>query len=134
MDPDRALFAMRDQTEARPYEPDRLKEKLLGWSVQYKQRRLSSSQRGLVAMLMEKCFADKNARGKRKSVLLFLFGVDSLSDVAPEVVLAMLDTWLKPNKDSGGDYDPDPTAAREVRMAYEAALKAEGQMELKLEA
>jgi hypothetical protein len=41
-------------------------------------------------------------------------------------ILAMLD-WLKPVKDTGGSYTPDPMAVRELKAVWEAEQIAKGQ-------
>jgi hypothetical protein len=131
-DPDQALYKARELLDAaRPYAPDRLREKLQLWAARYPAARVTPAQRGLAAMLLEKCLPGPSARRARQAVQLHLFGAASLADVPPGLVLAILNDWLKPAK-TGQAYEPDPMAAREARAAYELALKAMGQMQLDL--
>jgi hypothetical protein len=114
----------------RPYTPEQLRTRLGEIQALHTGKEASEPQRGLVAMLLEKCFAGENdASDKRRTVQKYLFGTPSLKDVFDSSVLAALD-WLKPTRDSGGDYQSDALAIQEARAVYREALKAEGQTEM----
>jgi hypothetical protein len=116
----------------RPYSPEILRQKLIDRSEAYAGKACSQKQRGLVAMLIEQVFAGEGAELKRHATLKYLFDQSSLNDIADRIVLVMLDIWLKPVQDSGGAYKIDDLAARELRLAYDAALRSQGQTELDL--
>jgi hypothetical protein len=84
-------------------------------------------QVGLMVSMMEYTFApDPDAAKIRRSCLMFLWGVDSSKKMTGPQILAMLD-WLKPVKDTGGSYTPDPMAVRELKAVWEAEQIAKGQ-------
>ena len=91
----------------------------------YKKWHASDKQRGLVAGMLEACFDDDEATKKRRSVLKFLCGVDSMKDVLDEEVIALLD-WIKPTR-VDGMYEPSEQAAKDARAIVNAHLEAEGQ-------
>jgi hypothetical protein len=87
----------------------------------------SPEQVGLMVGMMDMVFApDKDAEKIRRSCLVYLFGVDSSKKLSGPQIKAVLD-WLKPVKDSGGAYSPDPMAARELHAVWEAEQLAKGQ-------
>lgn len=107
----------------RPYSPEKLRSRLAEISARHAGKEASKAQRGLLAMLLDKCFAgESDVEEKRHAVQLYLFGVPSLSDVLDGLTLAALD-WLKPVKDSGGDYNPDPQAVQEVLAVRELVVQ-----------
>lgn len=114
----------------RPYTPEVLRKKLTDRSQEFANQNATQKQRGLAAMLIEQAFAGEGAEIKRHATLEYLFKRPSLNDIFPEVVLAMLNLWLKPTQDSGGAYMIDRMAERELRLAYDAALRSQGQTEL----
>lgn len=88
---------------------------------------------GLVAANMEKCFAgDKDATEKRHSVLMYIWGIDSTKKLTAGQILAHR-KHLNWTQDSGGDWNPDDLAVKEVRAMYKARLKELGQEELPIE-
>lgn len=115
---------------ARPYAPDVLRKKLVERSESYAGQTCSQKQRGLAAMLIEQAFAGEGAELKRHATLAHLFEQSSLNDIPDRIVVAMLDLWLKPVQDSGGAYLVDEMAERELRLAYDEALRSQGQMEM----
>ena len=87
----------------------------------------SPDQLGLMSGMMELPFApDKDADKIRRSCIRFLWGVDSSKKLTGPQVKATLD-WLKPVKDSGGAYSPDPMAATELKSVWTAANIEAGQ-------
>lgn len=119
----------------RPYTPEQLQARLMEISREkQKQNKLSANQpqRGLVASMLEQCFAgDPDSDKIRHSVTKYLIGYDSLKDVPGTFILALLD-WLKPEKDSGGAYHVDPMASKEARSVWTEALKDAGQISMDL--
>lgn len=111
----------------RPYSPEMLVQKLNRKATEYSGRETTEKQHGLFAGMID--LLVMGDEDKRKTILLQLFGVASRKDVLPEQVLAALD-WLKPAKDSGGAFAPDPMATKEAEAVWTASLKEEGQQEL----
>jgi phage recombination protein Bet len=96
----------------------------------YKGDTVNEKQVGLAASMMEVCFAGQdNADKIRHSILRYLYGVASMSEVPPHDVKALLD-WLKPAKDSGGNYTPDAMAQKEMTILWTASQIEAGQEEL----
>lgn len=116
--------------KGRPYAPDVLRAKLRERGLQYTGQP-TDKQIGLIAMLIEKAFAGKdNSKELRHDVQFYLFGHESLKDAEPGILLAALNNWLSPTQDAGGDYNPDPMAAKEIVRVQTEALIAEGQAQL----
>jgi recombination protein RecT len=90
----------------------------------------STDQIGLMVGMINEVFApDKDADKIRRSCLVYLWNVDSSKKMTGPQVKATLD-WLKPTKDSGGAYSPDPMAARELHAVWEAEQLAKGKTTL----
>ncbi len=99
----------------RPYAPFVVKDRLATRAAHYAGKAPTDKQYGIVAMLLEMPFAgDGQSKEKRHAVQLFLFGQESLRDAGAGAVLAALNDWLKPVKDSGGNYSVDAMAAKEI--------------------
>ena len=116
-------------TEERPYHPFFTKERIDTKVAHYKAENKDSNENqfGLAMGCLNLCFAgDKQSEGKRKSVLVFLFGVDSGKDLSGPQVLALLD-WLEPTKDSGDAYAPNAFAVKEATKIVVARIKDLGQ-------
>lgn len=119
----------------RPYTPEQLKARLMEISREkqnHNKLNANQGQRGLVASMLEQCFAgDPDSEKIRHSVTKYLIGYDSLKDVPGTYILAFLD-WLKPEKDSGGAYHVDPMASKEANSVWTEALKDAGQFSMDL--
>ncbi|MCJ7831129.1 MAG: regulatory protein GemA, partial [Dehalococcoidia bacterium] len=114
----------------RPYPPEVVRQKIDEKTAAHLGDAASDTQRGLVTGMLEECFAgDAASDKKRHTVLKSLFGVTSSKGLTPPQVLALLD-WLRPQKDSGGAYAPEPNAAKEAQAIVTAAMKEAGQGEL----
>ena len=114
----------------RPYSLETLKARLPEFAKQYKGKP-TERQIGLIAMLIEKAFAGlDNAAELRHDLQFALFGHEHLKEVEGPILLAALNNWLKPTKDSGGDFNPDPMAVKEINQAITTALVEEGQTQL----
>lgn len=118
----------------RPYAPEILRDKLAARVGEFGGE-ASQAQRGLLVMLLEKClYADgKSAASletERKTVTKYLTGAASVKEIPGPMVKCMLQLWLQPKQDSGGDYAPNGNAAQEARRVYEAALVEAGQERL----
>lgn len=93
----------------------------------------TKAQIGLVSGKLEECFApDKGARGKRLTVLHFLWKVESAKDLTFKQAKATLDWLLLGETDSSGDHPLHPAAPEEAKRIYTEAMKAAGQTELRL--
>ena len=107
-------------------DPDTLADMLSKKAQSYQGRTASKQQRGLLAGMMNAILMDDVSR---HAVQEYLFGVTSLNDAADEMIVAALD-WIKPAKDSGGAYKPDPLAEKETHATLRTVLKSQGQQEL----
>lgn len=117
----------------RPMAPEKLREMLQKKAASYGECTVNQKQIGLLASMIEVCFAGVDNPDKiRHSVVRYLAGTDSLKDVQPAMVKAMLD-FLKPVQDSGGAYAPDEMAVKEIKSVWTAALQEAGQESLPLE-
>ncbi len=93
----------------------------------HKGRKANAHQKGLAAGMLEACFMDDPER-KRRSVLEYLFGVDSMKQVKDEQVCALLD-WLAPEK-IDGQWLPAEKAVKEANAILSAFLEERGQERL----
>jgi len=114
----------------RPLDPEYLRKALAMKAKKYDSRQASPDQQGLAMGMLETCFAGDNASTeKRRSVLVYLFDVDSGSNLRNGEILALLD-WLKPTKNSGDAYAPDPMAVKEAQAIIRQHMVDSGQGEL----
>jgi recombination protein RecT len=117
----------------RPYTAETLKTKLAERTTLYPKATVTEKQIGLIAAMIDKAFAGHDDSDlRRHAVQMWLFGAESLKDVTPPLLYAALNDWLKPVKDSGGDYKPDSMAVTEINLVYAQVLKDQGQMPLPL--
>lgn len=124
------VVAVEHKGTGRPLSPETLKRKIATTANQKGTQTASKEQRGLTIAMLEKCFAgEERSEDIRHSVQEYLTGFKSSKDIPDTVILALLD-WLKPVKDSGGDYNPDFMAAREAKSVWTAALENAGQQTL----
>jgi hypothetical protein len=115
--------------EQRPYHPHFTKERTDAKVAHYTKEDKPSNEKqfGLAMGCLGLCFAgDKQSDGKRRSVLAFLFGVDSGKELSSPQVLALLD-WLEPTKDTGDAYAPSAFAEMEAKKIVAARVKELGQ-------
>ena len=118
-----------DTIEQRPYHPIFTKERVDTKTAYYKEQKKDANdkQRGLAMGCLNMCFAgDAQSDAKRKSVLAYLFGVDSGKDASGPQILALLD-WMEPKKDSGDLYAPSAFAEMEAKKIVAARVKELGQ-------
>lgn len=113
----------------RPYPPEILGKGLANKANTYIDRKASNAQRGLLRGMFGHIFKEDI---DRKSVMMYLFGVESTNDVPDAMVIAALD-WLKPEKDSGGAYFPNPMANNEAIMVLDEVLHQQGQLQMEIE-
>ena len=96
----------------------------------YADAKANEKQTGLAVGMLEMCFAGNEKSGDlRHSVMAYLFDMTETKKLWPSQILALLD-WLKPEKDSGGAYTPDPMAISEAQTVVAARMKELGQEEL----
>ena len=120
-------FDMLDKQ--RPYSPEYAKDRIGAKVVHYRaeNRTHTPAQHGLAMGCLNLCFAgDDQSDSKRKSVLAYLFEVDSGKDIDAAQTLALLD-WLEPTKDTGDAYEPNPHAVKEANKIVTARIKDLGQ-------
>jgi hypothetical protein len=113
----------------RPLDPETLRAFLERRADEHAQasHTATNAQKGLVATALEICFAgdaesETNKawpQAARRNVLAYLVGIDSLASTPDSWVLALYD-WLKPRKDSGGQWLPDSIAEKEARQVFQA--------------
>jgi recombination protein RecT len=116
----------------RPYDPQTVIDRITERANKYVGKTASKDQRGLLVCTLDICFAGTDAYIKRHetSILLqFISGESSSKKVPDNYVLAILD-WLKPTKDSGGQWIPDQMAAKEAQSLLIYARKQNRQKEL----
>ena len=119
----------QEQPTERPYNPGVVKTKLDKWANKFVNREVSLPQRGLMAGMLEACFAVGDAEMKRKEVCHYLTGHGSSKDIPDNYILALLE-WIKPQKDSGGAYTPDAYVSEEANKILVTRLKELGQLAL----
>jgi hypothetical protein len=117
----------------RPLEPETLRTFLKRRANEYAQasHTATNAQKGLVATALEICFAGDAEAGTnkgwpqaaRRNVLAYLVGIDSLASTPDSWILALYD-WLKPHKDSGGQWLPDSIAEKEARQVFQAQAQS----------
>lgn len=117
---------------SRPLAPETLRSFLATKASRYGDFGASPEQRGLMVGMMEEAFAVDGADKIRRSCLRYFWNVDSSKKLVGKQVKATLD-WLKPVKDNGDAYHPDPMAVRELHAVWTAVQKEAGQQELPLE-
>lgn len=117
----------------RPYSPEIVKEGITKKAEKHKAFDPNENQQKLLRYGLELCFAgDDNADDKRHTVLTYLTGDPSTKNTSGQTFKAIVEDWLKMEKDSGGDYKIDGMAAKEAQTIFAEALKEEGQQELAL--
>jgi len=118
----------------RPYTADVLRAKLIErGNKDYPDKHVSKEQIGLLAHLLDICFAGHDDYDlRRHAIQKYLFGVESLNDAPPPTLYAALNAWLMPKKDSGGEYRVDPMAVTEINLVYAQVLKDQGQLAMQL--
>jgi hypothetical protein len=115
--------------ETRPYSAEFTKLRIATKVLHYQGegRTHTPKQHGLAMGCLDLCFAgDEQSDAKRKTVLAYLFGVDSGKDIAAPETLALLD-WLEPTKDTGDAYAPSSLAEKEAKKIVTARIKELGQ-------
>ena len=126
-----ASVVQTPQTSTRPLAPDVLRRFLARKAeIHEKSASLASvSQRGLLVGLLDDVFETpgvEDGEPYRRTVLGYLFDVDSVIPMANGQVLAALD-WLKPEQDSGGLWLVDKMAATECFAVYTERMAQLGQ-------
>jgi hypothetical protein len=106
------------------------KEMIDKTSANFAGREISSGKKGVIAPLIESCFATGDATIRRRAVQKYLTGKDSIRDMSDAQLIALYQ-WLKPSQDSGGLWMPCPEAVRDAEIIWAETIKADGkQMEL----
>lgn len=114
----------------RPYAPEVLRAKLLERG-RLSAGKVTPKQRGLLAMLIGQAFAGEEQHElMRHAVQMYLYGSASLNDVPDGLVLASINDWIAPVRDTGGEYQLSPIIAREIQAVYRAAIANQGQQNL----
>ena len=91
---------------------------------------LFRSQRGLVAGVLEECFAGStDSKQDRHFVQSYLTEFQSLGDAPDAYILSLLD-WLDPVKSDSGSYIANGNAVIEAGLIRNAAMEAAGQTRL----
>ena len=93
---------------------------------QFATKPISDGKRGLIAPVLEACFASGDSESRRHQVQKFLTGHSSLKDT-PDNLLIALYTWLNPVKDTGGQWLPSEKASREANAIIAHLDSSNGQ-------
>lgn len=84
--------------------PNTVTDSLRALAAEQSDAPVSGRQRGLVAGMLEALFTD-HAETRRRCLLLAAFDVDSVTDLTPTQVRAVL-AWLSPTRDERGRIVP----------------------------
>lgn len=106
--------------------PEMVLESINQTAAMYTNKPISDGKRGLIAPVLEACFANGDAEAKRHQVQKYLTGHSSLKDT-PDNLLIALYMWLAPSKDTGGAWLPSEKAAREANAILAAIDGSNGQ-------
>ena len=111
----------------RPYSAKTVKEHMSVRVAYYGNKPANDKQYGLAMGMLEMCFAgNEESADLRHSLTMYLFNVGEQERLTGAQVLAALD-WLKPERDSGGAYVPDPIAVSEAQRCITARKMELGQ-------
>jgi hypothetical protein len=115
----------------RPYSPEIVRQGLSAKCAKQRDFQPSDKQRNMLRFCLSQAFAgDAAAEDKRRIVLDYLTGEESTKNVSGPWLKTILDEWLKPTQDSGGEYKIDTMAAKEAQAIVTSALIGEGQQTL----
>jgi hypothetical protein len=117
---------LTDETiPSRPYEPEELQLKIVAASGIHAQKGtdVTPGGRGVITGVLNRIFAGPNADDDRRALLRYLFNIQS-SKALLTSQWAALGTWLKIEKDSGGQYVPCSEAAIEAVKVVDAMILA----------
>jgi len=116
----------------RPFDPSYLKELIAKKAGRHEGEAMNDAQNSLMVGMLEACFAgdgSSSASMKRHTLCKYLTDYASTKKIPDNYKLALLD-WLKPVKDDGGAYAPDPMAEKEAQAVLTQAHLDNGQQEL----
>lgn len=102
-----------------------------GETIPWGSRRGSPAQCGLLAAKLDEALGARTAN-ERRAVYQYLTGKERTGDMVACEVAALLDWLVGGSRDEG--YPLRPNAAEEAQAVYRAAIRAQGQLELPLEA
>ena len=123
-------IAPEKKTVERPFAPEVLKEKIAKKAELHQGETMNEAQNSLMVGMLETCFAgDGDASAKRHTLCKYLTDFASTKKIPDNYKLALLD-WLKPVKDDGGAYIPDPVAEKEAQAVLTQAHMDNGQQKL----
>jgi len=123
-----------NQPEPRPFAPQRLAHQV---DIKVKRSELvgpiSANQLALVAGKLNEVWAgDAEADNNRRSVLKYLFAVDSAKDLTRAQAAVVLD-WLIEGQDETGDYPLKAMAEQEARLIVRQYVEDAGQLTMGIE-
>lgn len=116
----------------RPYAPEVLRLKLQDRADEFQRQRATKEQIDLCKSLILQAFDGEGAEEKYELAMDHLFGQPTIKALKSSVILAMLKVWLKPWQDTDGAFQVDEMAARELLLAYDAALRSQGETVMEL--
>lgn len=85
--------------------PAQVKAYVEGQALKYRGKSISDGKRGVIAPVLEACFAGGNVEMKRHEVQQFLTGKSSIREISDDYLIGLYQ-WLQPAKDSGGAWLP----------------------------
>ena len=122
-----------DKQEPRPFAPQRLGH-IMGIKIERREETgpISANQLALVAGKLNEVWAgDAEADNNRRSVLKYLFAVDSAKDLTRAQAAVVLD-WLIEGKDETGDYPLKPMAEKEAKLIVRQYVEDAGQLTMEI--
>lgn len=109
--------------------PEQVKAFIKTTAAKWEGKKISDGKRGLIAPVLETCFATGDAAMKRHQIQKFLTDKSSIRDIADSVLIAIY-MWLEPAKDSGGAWVPNAKAEAEALAIVNFLDAGSGQLNL----
>ncbi|PKN83354.1 MAG: phage recombination protein Bet [Chloroflexi bacterium HGW-Chloroflexi-8] len=109
--------------------PQQVKAFIKTTAAKWEGKKISDGKRGLIAPILETCFATGDAGMKRHQVQKFLTDKSSIRDIEDNVLIALY-MWLEPVKDSGGAWVPNAKAEVEALAIISFLDAGNGQLNL----
>ena len=128
-----SLSANTNQPEPRPFAPSRLAH-IMGVKIEHSEAvgPISANQLSLLAGKLNEVWAgDAEADNNRRSVLKYLFAVDSAKELTRAQATVVLD-WLIEGPDETGDYPLKPMAEREAKLVVRQYVEDAGQLTMEM--
>ena len=122
-----------NKPEPRPFAPSRLAH-IMGVKIEHSELvgPISANQLALLAGKLNEVWAgDAEADNNRRSVLKYLFAVDSAKELTRAQATVVLD-WLIEGQDETGDYPLKPMAEQEAKLIVRQYVEDAGQLTMEM--